>query len=64
MNNGTHDPFNVGRKGIVEEGDSLMEELLETLEVMQDEELVNDLKESLKGVEEGRLGRLTSFFRS
>ena len=33
---------------------SLMEELLETLEVMQDEELVKDLKVALREVEEGK----------
>ena len=33
---------------------SLMEELLETLEVIQDEELVKDLKVALREVEEGK----------
>jgi len=33
---------------------SLMEELLETLEVMQDEELVKDLRVALREVEEGK----------
>ena len=33
---------------------SLMEELLETLEVMRDEELVKDLKIALREVEEGK----------
>jgi len=31
-----------------------MEELIETLEVMQDKELVQDLKDALKEVEEGK----------
>lgn len=33
---------------------NLMEELLETIQVMQDEELVEDLKIALKEVEEGK----------
>ncbi len=33
---------------------TLMEELLETIEVMQDQELVKDLKAALKEVEEGK----------
>ena len=33
---------------------NLMEELIETLEVMQDKELVQDLKDALKEVEEGK----------
>ncbi len=41
-------------KELLRKATSLMEELLETLEVMQDEELVNDLKEALKEVGEGK----------
>jgi len=33
---------------------SLMEELLETLEIMQDRELVKDLKVALREVKEGK----------
>jgi len=33
---------------------NLMDELLETLEVMQDEELVKDLRTALREVEEGK----------
>ena len=33
---------------------NLMNELLETLEVMQDEELVEDLRTALREVEEGK----------
>ena len=33
---------------------NLMEELIETLEVMQDKELVQGLKDALKEVEEGK----------
>ncbi|MCD6444887.1 hypothetical protein J7L70_07825 [Candidatus Bathyarchaeota archaeon] len=33
---------------------NLMEELIETLEVIQDKELVQDLKDALKEVEEGK----------
>ena len=33
---------------------NLMNELLETLEVMQDEELVKDLRTALREVEEGK----------
>jgi len=33
---------------------SLMDELLETLEVMQDKELVEDLRVALREVEEGK----------
>jgi len=34
---------------------NLMNELLETLEVMQDEELVKDLRTALREVEEGKI---------
>ncbi|MEM2276446.1 MAG: hypothetical protein QXU43_05095 [Thermoproteota archaeon] len=42
---------------------SLMEELLETLEVMQDEELVRDLKTALKEAEEGKAKPLEDLIR-
>lgn len=41
-------------KELLKKATSLMEELLETLEVMQDEELVSDLKTALKEAEEGK----------
>ena len=41
-----------------------MEELLEMLEVMQDEELVKDLKIALQEVEEVKLDSLMNFYES
>ncbi|MGQ9595908.1 MAG: hypothetical protein ACUVQY_05615 [Thermoproteota archaeon] len=41
-------------KELLKKATSLMEELLETLEVMQDEELVRDLKTALREAEEGK----------
>jgi len=42
---------------------SLMDELLETLEVMQDRELVEDLKIALREVEEGKTRPLDELIR-
>jgi uncharacterized protein YjgD (DUF1641 family) len=42
---------------------SLMDELLETLEVMQDNELVKDLKGALREVEEGKTRPLDELIR-
>lgn len=42
---------------------SLMEELLETLEVMQDRKLVRDLKASLREAEEGKTVFLNALLR-
>jgi len=42
---------------------SLMDELLETLEVMQDNELVKDLKAALREVEEGKTRPLDELIR-
>ena len=42
---------------------SLMEELLETLEVSQDKKLVKDLKAALKEVEEGKAKPLDGLIR-
>lgn len=50
-------------KELLKKATSLMEELLETLEVMQDEELVKDLKTALKEVEEGRAKPLEDLIR-
>ena len=40
-----------------------MDELLETLEVMQDKELVEDLKAALREVEEGKTTPLDELIR-
>jgi len=42
---------------------SLMDELLETLEVMQDDQLVGDLRAALREVEEGRTRPLDELIR-
>jgi len=42
---------------------SLMDELLETLEVMQDNELVEDLRAALREVEEGKVRPLDELIR-
>ena len=42
---------------------NLMDELLETLEVMQDKELVEDLRVALREVEEGRTRPLDELMR-
>jgi len=42
---------------------SLMDELLETLEVMQDNELVKDLRTALREVEEGKARPLDELIR-
>ena len=43
---------------------NLMDELLETLEVMQDEELVKDLRTALQEVEEGKTRPLMNLYES
>lgn len=50
-------------KELLKKATSLMEELLETLEVMQDEELVRDLKTALKEAEEGKTKPLEDLIR-
>ena len=42
---------------------NLMDELLETLEVMQDKELVKDLKIALREIEEGKTRPLDELIR-
>jgi len=42
---------------------NLMDELLETLEIMQDNELVEDLKIALREVEEGKTRPLDELLR-
>jgi RNA polymerase-interacting CarD/CdnL/TRCF family regulator len=44
----------VEERELLKKATTLMEELLETLEVMQDEELVRDLSAALKEAEEGK----------
>ncbi len=44
---------------LLERAINLMEELVETLEVMRDEELMEDLKEALKEIKEGKVKSLS-----
>lgn len=44
---------------LLERAINLMEELVETLEVMQDEELMEDLKEALKEIKKGKVKSLS-----
>ena len=44
----------VEEKELLKKATTLMDELLETLDVMQDEELVRDLRTALKEVEDGK----------
>ena len=44
---------------LLERAINLMEELVETLEVMQAEELMGDLKEALKEIKEGKVKSLS-----
>ncbi len=46
-------------KKLLKRAINLMEELVETLEVMRDEELMEDLKTALKEVEEGKVKSLS-----
>jgi hypothetical protein len=50
-------------KELLTKAASLMDELLETLEVVQDKELVKDLKVALKEVEEGKARPLDELIR-
>lgn len=50
-------------KKLLERAASLMDELLETLEVMQDSKLVKDLKIALQEVEEGKTRPLDELIR-
>lgn len=50
-------------KELLKRATSLMEELLDTLEVMQDEELVRDLKAALKEAEEGKARPLNELIK-
>jgi|YelNatPaOPRAMG01_1025707.scaffolds.fasta_scaffold134303_1 hypothetical protein len=44
----------VEEKELLKKATTLMDELLETLDVMQDEELVRDLRAALKEAEDGK----------
>ncbi|MGQ9719299.1 MAG: hypothetical protein ACUVWK_05630 [Nitrososphaerales archaeon] len=50
-------------KELLTRATSLMDELLETLEVMQDNELVEDLRVALREVEEGKTRPLDELMR-
>ena len=50
-------------KELLSRAASLMEELLETLEVAQDKKLVRDLKVALKEVDEGKARSLDELIR-
>jgi len=53
----------VDEKELLVKAVSLMDELRETLEVMQDSELVEDLKVALREVEEGKTRPLDELMR-
>ena len=46
-------------KEILVKAANLMDELIETLDVMRDEELIQDLKDALREVKEGKTKPLT-----
>jgi len=50
-------------KELLTKATNLMDELLETLEVMQDNELVEELKVALREVEEGKTRPLEELIR-
>jgi DNA-directed RNA polymerase subunit K/omega len=50
-------------KELLTKAASLMDELLETLEIMQDKKLVKDLKVALREVEEGKARPLDELIR-
>jgi hypothetical protein len=53
----------VEEKELLKKATTLMEKLLETIEVMQDEELVRDLRAALKEAEEGKTRHLKELIR-
>lgn len=53
----------VEEKELLTRAANLMDELLETLEVMQDNDLVEDLKVALREVEEGKTRPLDELIR-
>ena len=50
-------------KELLTKAANLMEELLETLEIMQDKTLIRDIRESIKEVEEGKTRPLSELIR-
>jgi DNA-directed RNA polymerase subunit K/omega len=55
--------LNAQEKELLTRAASLMDELLETLEIMQDKKLVKDLKVALREVEEGKTRPLEELVR-
>jgi len=53
----------VEERELLKKATTLIEELLETLEVIQDEELVRDLRIALKEAEEGKTKPLKELIR-
>ena len=50
-------------KEILVKAANLMDELIETLDVMQDEELIQDLKDALREVKEGKTKLLSELIK-
>ena len=50
-------------KEILVKAANLMDELIETLDVMQDEELIQDLKDALRKVKEGKTKPLSELIK-
>ena len=50
-------------KEILVKAANLMDELIETLEVMQDEELIQDLKDAVREVKEGKTKPLSELIK-
>ena len=50
-------------KEILVKAANLMDELIETLEVMQDEELIQDLKDAMREVKEGKTKPLSELIK-
>jgi len=50
-------------KEILVKAANLMDELIETLDVMQDEELIQDLKDALREVKEGKTKPLSELIK-
>lgn len=50
-------------KEILVKAANLMDELIETLEVMQDEELIQDLKDAIREVKEGKTKPLSELIK-
>ena len=50
-------------KEILVKAANLMDELIETLEVMQDEELIQDLKDAMREIKEGKTKPLSELIK-